>query len=66
MTEAGKKVLAGFVRLSDADRSEVVTQMNEFINATLDQKRRELKESFCKSAGVILGPVGSCCPCCGR
>lgn len=65
MTDAAKKVLAGFARLSQSERSEVIEKMNEFINADV-VRREQFRESFEKSAGVTAGPVGTGCPCCGR
>jgi hypothetical protein len=65
MTDAGKKVLAGFARLSDNDRSEVIEKLNEFVRADY-VTRSQLRESFEKSANVVAGPVSIGCPCCGR
>ena len=65
MTDSGKKVLAGFARLSDMERREVIERMSEFTNATVE-RRAQLREGFEKSAGVIAGPVSTGCPCCGR
>lgn len=65
MTDAGRKVLAGFARLATADRDEVIQRMNEFLNAGQTGKK-DLCAAFEKSAGVVMGPIGSGCPCCGR
>ena len=65
MTDEAKKVLAGYVRLSAADQSEVISQIAEFAKADVTRKSI-LREEFTKSAGVWSGPVSSGCPCCGR
>ncbi len=62
MTDAGCKVLAGFVRLSDSDQTAVVEAMNRFVAAT-PPERVNLRQEFGKA---VMGPVDSGCPCCGR
>ena len=62
MTDAGHKVLTGFVRLSSADRLEVVEAVNRFLAGTPAEQSRMRKEY---EEGV-MGPVGSSCPCCSR
>jgi len=62
MTDQGHKVLAGFVRLSDADRDAVTEAMNRFLAAP-PPERSALRRSFLEA---IMGPVRSGCPCCQR
>jgi hypothetical protein len=62
MTDAGQKVLAGFVRLSDADRSGVTEAINCFLAAS-PPERAELRHEYEKA---VMGPVDSACPCCQR
>jgi CHASE1-domain containing sensor protein len=62
MTDAGQKVLAGFIRLSDSDRSGVIEAMNRYLEAT-PAKRTELRQEYEKA---VMGPVSSSCPCCRR
>ena len=62
MTDAGRKVLAGFVRLSDSDQTGVVEGMNRFVAAT-PPERSNLRQEYEKA---VMGPVDSGCPCCGR
>jgi hypothetical protein len=61
MTDAGHKVLAGFVRLSGSDQNGVVEAMNRFLAATPEERERLRKEHV----EAVMGPVGSDCPCCG-
>lgn len=62
MTDAGRKVLTGFVRLAYSDQREVTEGMNRFLAATPDEKAL-LRKQYEKA---VMGPVGSGCPCCGR
>lgn len=62
MTDAARKVLTGFVRLSPTDRSEVTDAMNHFLAGTPAEQSRLRKEY----EEAVMGPVGSSCPCCRR
>jgi hypothetical protein len=62
MTDAGRKVLTGFVRLTYSDQREVTEGMNRFLAAT-PAERALLRKEY---EGAVMGPVGSACPCCGR
>lgn len=62
MTDAGQKVLAGFVRLTDADRRGVTDAINRFLAAT-PPERGELRREY---ENAVMGPVDSACPCCQR
>lgn len=62
MTDAGHKVLAGFMRLSEADRVGVTDAINRFI-AAAPAEREELRREYEKA---VMGPVSSGCPCCQR
>lgn len=62
MTDAGRKVLAGFVRLSSPDQHEVIECMNRFL-ATTPAERPRVREEYERA---VMGPIGSACPCCGR
>jgi hypothetical protein len=61
MTDSGRKVLAGFVRLSDSDQTGVIEAINRFVAAT-PSERADLRQEHEKA---VMGPVGSSCPCCG-
>lgn len=67
MSKESDQVAAGFMRLSLAERTEVVNAINEFLNANMT-KRGELKILHEKRAGIDTGPTTSSgrCPCCGR
>lgn len=62
MTDAGRKVLTGFVRLSSSDRREVTDAMNQFLAGTPTEQTRLRREY----EQAVMGPVGSSCPCCSR
>ena len=62
MTDAGRKVLAGFARLEDTDQTSVIEAVNRFVAAT-PSERSNLRQEYEKA---VMGPVGSGCPCCGR
>jgi hypothetical protein len=62
LTDAGRKVLAGFVRLSVPDRRAVIDEMNRFVEASAAERSRLANEH----GQAVRGPVGSGCPCCGR
>lgn len=66
MTKNAERVVAGFARLTNPERADVVKDLNRIIEAGEDTKR-ELCENFSKRAGVDIGPLGSGgCPCCGK
>jgi hypothetical protein len=62
MTDAARKVLTGFVRLSSSDRREVTDAMNQFLAGTPAEQSRLRKEY----EEAVMGPEGSSCPCCSR
>jgi len=62
MTDAGKKVLAGFVRLSVSDRDEVTGAVNRFLAAS-PPERAKLRKQY---ENAVMGPEDSACPCCQR
>mgnify|MGYP001829244347 CR=1 FL=1 len=62
MTDAGRKVLAGIVRLSDSDQTSVIEAVNRFVAAT-PPERSSLRQEYEKA---VMGPMDSSCPCCGR
>jgi hypothetical protein len=62
MTDAARKVLAGFVRLPPGDQGEAIEAMNRFLGGT-PEERSKLRKEY---EGAVMGPVGSACPCCGR
>lgn len=62
MTDAGRKVLRGFVSLSHFDQREVVESINRFLAANAEERQQIQGEI----ARAVMGPVGWGCPCCGR
>jgi hypothetical protein len=68
MTSKVAKVLRGFVELTDAERSELIEEINKY-----QRGDRTLRETIKRNAGdavkgstVNFGPVPGGCPCCGR
>jgi len=59
MTDAGHKVLTGFVRLSCADRDGVMNAVNRFLAAAPPE--HAVREQQCEEA--LVGPVDSARPC---
>lgn len=63
----GKSILVanGFLKLTDEEKKEVVTEIQKYYNANPTEKR-SLENSIERTAGVVLGPTHGTCPCCGR
>lgn len=66
MNRSTAQVLRGFHSLSDSEKSEFVSEVNEWYRG--DQlERRSLEASANKVLRVDLGPTSSnYCTCCGR
>ena len=70
MSPKVSKELKGFYALSDAEKTELITEINKYQQG--DTTRRialesALNESVRKSqASVNFGPAPGGCPCCGR
>jgi hypothetical protein len=62
MTDAARKVLAGFVRLTHDDQREAIEAMNRFLRGN-PEERSLLRRDY---ETAVMGPEGSGCPCCGR
>ncbi len=66
MTNQGRKVVAGFYRLSISDREEVLTAIHRYWRANIDEKR-QLRHRMEEVLAIDLGPLDSDrCPCCGK
>jgi len=66
VSRASDRVVAGYIRLSSDDQNTVITEINNYNKQDI-AKKRDLKISFEKRAGISLGPLDSGgCPCCGR
>ena len=66
MANQVEKVIAGFTRLNNEQRTEAIKLLNEFINADVSEKRI-LKENYSTRVGLDLGPTNqNGCPCCGK
>jgi hypothetical protein len=63
MNENAYKVLMGFTKLSDSEKSVFIKEINKFQNAGFSEKQM-ISESFRMKASV--GPKNSICTCCGR
>jgi len=60
-----QRVFRGYTRLTNSQQNEVVELINDFSRRVTEQKTA-VRKSFENVPGVVLGPVGSGCPCCGR
>lgn len=66
MTDRTKLVLEGFIKLTNAEKEELIRQINDY-NKKSSYGQESFKESVQKSLdSIVLGPLGSKCPCCGR
>jgi len=63
MTDNTRKVLNGFIELSDEEKQEFINELQKWSNLDFSERRR-YNESIQKS--VDLGPLSSSCPCCGK
>jgi hypothetical protein len=66
MSANSDRVVYGFMHLTEAERNEAVTKLNEYLNASGSEKS-VLRENLQRIVKVDLGPIGQGnCPCCGR
>ena len=66
MSKHSDQVALGFMRLTAAERTDVINKINEFVN-TPDLRKSQLTESFRIQAGLDLGPLNQGgCRCCGK
>jgi hypothetical protein len=67
MTKRVAHVLAGYLDLSESERSEFDQALKEYKEAGYYEKERLKKSIQERRASIDLGPVSSGrCPCCGR
>jgi hypothetical protein len=67
MTRDAEIVLAGFVKLSEADQKEVAEAIERFRRS--DRPTQKSTGELWEKRGrdrILMGPVASGCPCCGR
>ncbi len=67
MTKDAEIVLAGFVKLSEADQKEVAEAIERYRRS--DRTAQKSTGEFWEKRGrdrVLMGPVSGGCPCCGR
>jgi hypothetical protein len=60
------RVMRGYARLTMAQRSAFVRQLNEYNEGTSAAQERIIKEAIEKSQRMDVGPTSGSCPCCGR
>jgi hypothetical protein len=65
VNKQSRRVLMGWMALSDSERQELDTEFDKFRRGDTS-KRKDLREDVKKSDAMDLGPSGSGCPCCGR
>ena len=61
MNDKTKRVMIGYLSLSDSERSEFEEELRRYRLRSF--RERELYETEMR---VTSGPVGNVCPCCGR
>jgi hypothetical protein len=62
---AAQLVFRGFTGLSAADRTAVIQLINNYVHSS-ELQRESVRKSFENIPGVVLGPLGGGCACCGR
>ena len=65
MNEKTRKVIQGYINLSDDERVMFRDIVQDYDRKVGYEKERVAK-SIREGAGVVVGPVGQACPCCGR
>jgi|GEM_PF-2949777 len=63
MNEKSFKVFTGFTKLSEAERKEVLKEIEDW--AAKSGNQRIIREGEIRKS-VFMGPTGGGCPCCGR
>lgn len=69
MTPKAARVMTGFLALSDAEKQEVVDEINRYVREKPDAIKSIGSIEFEKRARarVLVGPVATGgCPCCGK
>ena len=65
MTVKTKRVFRGFVELSATERAELITEINKYLQGTV-QLQESITKSIRSDNTVNFGPAPGGCPCCGR
>lgn len=63
MNRDAEMVLAGWLKLREADKRAVEEEIAKFRRL---QGNQRLEEEFLKGKRVAAGPLGGACVCCGR
>ena len=63
MNENVYKVLNGFIKLSESEKTLFINQLNEYQRASFNEKSSITESVRLKSS---VGPKNSICGCCGR
>jgi hypothetical protein len=58
MTKNAQKVMALYMALPDDDRQEIHMTLHDYEKAN-DDRKRDMRESFARTAGVVLETVGA-------
>jgi len=64
VTEDAKRVLQGYFKLLNFERSEVDNEIERHRKASLDDQM--IIEGRYSKGRVVSGPTSTNCPCCGR
>ncbi|MGH7869942.1 MAG: hypothetical protein ACREP9_20485 [Candidatus Dormibacteraceae bacterium] len=59
-------VVRGFTKLNDAQRQEVVQEINSYLKGSYQTKSLIGSGAERRVFEVSMGPLGDGCPCCGR
>ena len=66
MTKKPEIVFNGYLKLTTAERSELVKAINEYVESGTEKQASVMAENFSHVAKMDIGPMGGSCPCCGR
>lgn len=66
MTKQCELVYAGFVQLNEVEQSEVLSAIDQFRKKNSTEKVANKQSTIRAREAVMLGPVSTQCPCCGR
>lgn len=66
MTKRAELVFDGFVDLSEIEQGEVLTSIDKYQKSSTYEKQASQRMVINSRQAVMMGPVATKCPCCGR
>ena len=66
MTKKPEILFNAYLKLSPAERAELVKAMNEYIEGGTEKKASIMQENFANVTKMDIGPMGGSCPYCGK